>query len=72
MCIRFQKSLFICTCTKFYKFMHDIVSYTTSCYNIVKSTMSCMELAEVHMNLPNSANSMYDVVKWYFDHFTQP
>jgi len=24
------------------------------------------------MNLPNSANSMYNIVKWYFDHFIPP
>jgi len=24
----------------------------------------------VHTNLPNSTNPMYDVMKWYFDHFT--
>jgi len=44
-CIKFQKSLFMCISTKFYKFMHDIVNNIQ--HHAMIFTMLCMELVEL-------------------------
>jgi hypothetical protein len=66
----------MCTSTKFHKFMHDIVTYIQHHAMILLNSQHCVwnwwNWVLVHMNLPNSTNSMYDVVKWYFDYFTPP
>jgi len=61
------------TSAKVYKFMHNIISYihhATISLNSQHHAWNWWNWVLVHMNLPNSTNSMYDVVKWYFDHFT--
>jgi hypothetical protein len=56
--------------------MHDIVSYIQHHAIISLNSQCCtwnwQNWVLVHMNLPNSTNSMYGVVKWYFVHFTPP
>lgn len=65
MFIRFQRFLFVYKSTKLH-----IVNYIRH-YASISLNSQCSALAWnwqhlvlVHMNLPDSANSMYDVVKW--------